>query len=202
MKYQKTYWQLALVLFGVSLDVWSQCDTSLSPKDNSSKFIEAIECLNGEINRLNNVIAGAPKATAPNISLSKERIFEAFPKGTILAWYSKSGVVPKGWAVCDGSNGTPDLRGRFLMGVSNFSDVGQKGGSNTASISIPSHKHDIAKGSKQDALRAENGGGVMSHTTVVDYLYNTYTVESGATSLNISALPPYETVLYIMKNDI
>jgi len=87
------------------------------------------------------------------------------------------------------------------MGVSNFSDVGQKGGSNTASISIPSHKHDI-KGSKQDALRAENGGGVMSHTTVVDYLYNTYTVESGATSLNISALPPYETVLYIMKNDI
>jgi len=93
MKYQKTYWQLALVLFGVSLDAWSQCDTSLSPKDNSSKFIEAIECLNGEINRLNNVIAGAPKATAPNISLSKERVFEAFPKGTILAWYSKSGDI-------------------------------------------------------------------------------------------------------------
>ena len=43
------------------------------------------------------------------------------PKGTIVAYYSTQ--VPQGWALCDGRtvNGlkTPDLRGRFIMGVTN-----------------------------------------------------------------------------------
>src|ERR1700681_1208817 len=48
-----------------------------------------------------------------------------FPQGAIIAWNAKAGTIPAGWAVCNGSNGTPDLRNRFLMGVGSFADVGK-----------------------------------------------------------------------------
>jgi|TARA_Y100000389_G_scaffold204635_1_gene258492 hypothetical protein len=35
-------------------------------------------------------------------------------KGTIAAYYGIK--PPKGWVLCDGKNGTPDLRGRFVYG--------------------------------------------------------------------------------------
>lgn len=51
------------------------------------------------------------------------------PKGTILSWYGSSDSVPKGYALCDGRNGTPDLRGRFLVGVDGSTyKLGSKGG--------------------------------------------------------------------------
>ena len=36
----------------------------------------------------------------------------SIPKGTIIAHYYSS--IPYGWVLCDGNNGTPDLRGRFV----------------------------------------------------------------------------------------
>lgn len=51
------------------------------------------------------------------------------PKGTILPWYGSSDSVPNGYALCDGQNGTPDLRGRFLVGVDGSTyKLGSKGG--------------------------------------------------------------------------
>jgi hypothetical protein len=44
------------------------------------------------------------------------------PIGSIIAWYNKDGDVtkiPKGWSLCNGENGTPDLRGRFIRMFSN-----------------------------------------------------------------------------------
>jgi len=37
--------------------------------------------------------------------------------GTVLAWNGAADSVPAGYALCDGSNGTPDLRDRFIMGA-------------------------------------------------------------------------------------
>ena len=39
------------------------------------------------------------------------------PVGTILAYVGDLNKVPTNWHLCDGTNGTPDLRGRFLEGV-------------------------------------------------------------------------------------
>lgn len=39
------------------------------------------------------------------------------PNGAILAWSGVVGNIPTGWLLCDGSNGTPDLRNRFLLGA-------------------------------------------------------------------------------------
>ncbi len=38
--------------------------------------------------------------------------FNLLPKGVILTWTGTT--PPDGWALCDGTNGTPDLRGRFI----------------------------------------------------------------------------------------
>src|SRR5690606_19276216 len=35
------------------------------------------------------------------------------PAGTIVMWHGNN--IPAGWAECNGTNGTPDLRGRFIV---------------------------------------------------------------------------------------
>ena len=39
------------------------------------------------------------------------------PVGGIIMWSGAATNVPTGWALCDGQNGTPDLRGRFVLGA-------------------------------------------------------------------------------------
>ena len=41
----------------------------------------------------------------------------AVPKGVIVMWSGEADEIPDGWALCDGSNGTPDLRSRFIVGA-------------------------------------------------------------------------------------
>ena len=42
------------------------------------------------------------------------------PIGTILAYTGRMDQIPRGWYLCDGSNGTPDLRDRFLEGAGSY----------------------------------------------------------------------------------
>ncbi len=39
------------------------------------------------------------------------------PPGGIIMWSGAINDIPVGWALCDGSNGTPDLRDRFIVGA-------------------------------------------------------------------------------------
>lgn len=39
------------------------------------------------------------------------------PIGTILPYVGSLSKIPAGWHLCDGTNGTPDMRDRFLMGA-------------------------------------------------------------------------------------
>ena len=43
------------------------------------------------------------------------------PVGTILPYTGSLSDIPKNWSLCDGTNGTPDLRNQFLMGWGNKS---------------------------------------------------------------------------------
>jgi microcystin-dependent protein len=45
-----------------------------------------------------------------------EFVHNILPKGTIIMWSGATKTsIPTGWAVCDGLNGTPDLRGKFIV---------------------------------------------------------------------------------------
>ena len=53
------------------------------------------------------------------------------PVGAITAWSGAIGAIPAGWALCDGGNGTPDLRGRFILAAGGVYPVGAQGGAET-----------------------------------------------------------------------
>lgn len=75
----------------------------------------------------------------------------AFVTGMILMWSGLDNNIPTGWALCNGNNGTPDLRGRFVLasgqgiGLTNRT-VNQKGGVERHQLSLnemPSHNHQL-----------------------------------------------------------
>ena len=66
------------------------------------------------------------------------------PTGVIVMWSGATNSIPAGWALCDGTNGTPDLRDRFVVGAGNSYGVWATGGEAAHAIQIyemPSHTH-------------------------------------------------------------
>lgn len=60
------------------------------------------------------------------------------PIGTIIFYYGlPSALNETGWAICDGTNGTVDLRDKFILGAGDTYDVGDEGGS------TGTHDHDM-----------------------------------------------------------
>lgn len=62
-------------------------------------------------------------------------------KGIIGLWLGSTSNIPKGWVLCDGNNGTLDLRNKFIKIANNSSEIGQTGGSNTHSHGAKPHSH-------------------------------------------------------------
>lgn len=50
------------------------------------------------------------------------------PNGAIIMWSGSVATIPDGFSLCDGTNGTPDLRNRFVIGAGNTYAVGATGG--------------------------------------------------------------------------
>ena len=70
----------------------------------------------------------------------------AFVSGMIMLWSGSEGNIPSGWVICNGSNSTPDLRDRFVVGAGNAYGVGDTGGADSVTLTesqMPSHRHSI-----------------------------------------------------------
>jgi microcystin-dependent protein len=88
---------------------------------------------------------------------SANKLLNIIPKGIIWPWHNPNNTskIPQGWALCDGTLGTPDLRGRFILGSGQGTNLtnrtmGQTGGAETHVITIdemPNHSHNITTGS-------------------------------------------------------
>lgn len=61
------------------------------------------------------------------------------PIGTIAIWSGALATIPDGWQLADGTNGTLDLRDRFVVGAGSLYNPGTTGGS--ADAALPSHTH-------------------------------------------------------------
>lgn len=87
------------------------------------------------------------------ISLVNQYLQQVFPPGIIMLWAGSVGSIPSGWALCNGSNGTPDLRNRFVVGAGQTYAVGATGGAaSVTSGAGGSHNH---------------GGATSSHVLTV-----------------------------------
>jgi microcystin-dependent protein len=144
------------------------------------------------------------------------------PPGGIIMWSGAEINIPTGWLLCNGSNGTPDLRNRFVVGAGTGSSyaVGATGGSADAvvishshGITDPGHTHDSPPGLTGPYLTNPfNGDGSLDssartgpterNTTTAATASRTtgITVNSEGVSGTNANLPPYYALCYIMKS--
>jgi hypothetical protein len=129
------------------------------------------------------------------------------PTGGIILWSGSVGAIPTGWVLCNGSNGTPDLRSRFVVGAGSTYNVAATGGSanavvvsHTHSITDPGHAHTYtSKGATNSGVDQWNGivgrlGSISTSTATTGIAVNS-TGQSGVDA----NLPPYYALAYIMK---
>ncbi len=87
------------------------------------------------------------------------------PRGTIVMWAGPVSSIPAGWALCDGANGTPDLRDRFILSIGAGENPGATGGSHTKTLDVsqlPPHTHSFTTsndGSHSHYTHFENEDG-------------------------------------------
>lgn len=109
------------------------------------------------------------------------------PTGIITLWYGSIASIPSGWTLCNGSNGTPDLRNKFIVGAGDTYDPADTGGAaqHTHNFTGDGHSHTLQSGALISA------GAARSNQST--------TVEATGTTNNGSSLPPYHSLAYIMK---
>lgn len=121
------------------------------------------------------------------------------PAGIIVDWYGAANAVPIGWALCDGQNGTPNLRDKFVVSAGGAYALGAQGGEAVHTLTVnemPRHNHTI-----NDIFR-KYGGSLYPLSTggtggVGSYGKETVALEGGGQSHN--NLPPYFALFKIMK---
>ena len=129
-----------------------------------------------------------------SIDTVNEMIPYLVPPGVIVAWWGALDAIPSGWAFCDGTNGTPDLRGRFIFGGVS---PGATGGS--ADAFLPRHSHSYwLKAPWPVAEFCEDGNKQIAIPGAVESFENGTTGAAGGDGSGKN-LPPYMVLGYIMK---
>ena len=133
-----------------------------------------------------------------------------FVSGMIMLWSGSSATIPSGWVLCDGTNSTPDLRNRFVVGATSTYAVGATGGSadaivvsHTHTITDPGHTHTDTINAQTNVNDSTSGGDLRPAAGT-----STITTNSSTTGITINTtgssgtnanLPPYYALCYIMK---
>ena len=120
---------------------------------------EAIQNIASVYNNSSNLIV-------TNLTVTGELKANNF-KGMIVAYSGDVSGIPVGWALCDGTNGTPDLRGRFILNYNPIAKtdssnniilskriIGTTGGSEIETLTrdnLPKHNHYIASDWKMES---------------------------------------------------
>lgn len=138
----------------------------------------------------------------------------SLPIGGIIMWTGTT--APNGWSLCDGTNGTPNLSGKFILGyesgTNNLNDVG---GSSSVTLSvdeIPAHSHNVTDPghNHQVELKTEsmqNVGG-EGESVLRDRKSSNKDTKTNLTGITLQEtggsgshenMPPYYVLAYIMK---
>lgn len=150
----------------------------------------------------------------------------ATPSGVIGIWSGSIASIPSGWVLCNGMNGTPDLRSYFLVGAGATGyDAGAHGGYDsvtpTGSVTIattalsaehiPAHTHGWVDTSNYNGGSGGGNSGPFYDTCdIAAVLHNAYTDyagsgtahgHSGSTAIlsPIDNRPVYYSKAYIMR---
>lgn len=111
-------------------------------------------------------------------------VHSVLPTGIIVMWNSTAASIPAGWQLCNGSNGTPDLRGQFVVGAGGSYTPGDTGGASSVTLSanaMPIHTHELT-----GSLTTGSAGG---HTHTVTDPGHAHTTTFNRTSKSNNATP-------------
>lgn len=108
--------------------------------------------------------------------------------GVIYGWSGSILQIPDGYVLCNGSNGTPDLRDKFIVGAGHDFAVNDSGGSTTHShtFTSDSHDHDILTGGTD----VSSGTGFEEDTT---------SEVAEGTALAATSMPAFYALAFLMK---
>lgn len=161
--------------------------------------------VNGSITS-NSVVTTNSLVVTNSISVNGFPNNSLVPAGLISMW--SGSVAPSGWALCDGTNGTPDLRGRFIVSygantapaagdLNPTYTIGQKGGENTHTLTVnemPSHNHtgttgDDAPDHSHNSWAAYNTGFIGQNGRSATHSDNTTITSGGASNRHQHPIP-------------
>jgi microcystin-dependent protein len=155
---------------------------------------------------------GSGESTSlPTAAAVKAYVDDAIPDGVILMW--NGSVPPKGWVLCDGANGTPNLKDRFILGQGETYKQGATGGSSTVPLEVkhlPKHTHDVTLTMKvrQGIVNNTTGQewaiqrGPVPNAPDADKEYNNgngITVSEVGSGVAHENMPPYYVLAFIMR---
>lgn len=188
-----------------------------------NEFNAIATAVNSKIEGYNALLTGVPTApTAANSVYTTQIATTAFvhdvlPKGIIMLWSGSSASIPAGWQICDGTNSTPNLRDRFVVGAGTTYAVAATGGSAnavvvshthtaTSTVTDPGHTHTLKVSGSTSAgtagtLRNNTTDGLSAGymgTSTTGITVGTSLTTSGVSATNAN-LPPYYALCYIMK---
>ena len=108
------------------------------------------------------------------------------PAGVIVGWSGAVGSIPAGWQLCDGTKGTPDLRGRFILGANTGVDAGEPGGQASYTTS---------QNQRHTMVITRRGGSAALEPASSSPALNSVSMHTHS----VSAMPPYYSLAFIMK---
>ncbi|MCE7991050.1 MAG: hypothetical protein HEP71_03685 [Roseivirga sp.] len=138
------------------------------------------------------------------------------PSGAIVMWSGSAAAIPAGWALCDGTNSTPDLRGRFIVGLDpsdpEYDTIGETGGQKEVTLTtseIPSHSHgnrvNTGYGGSQSAANTYPAGRTYAASAYrslrnpsTNYTNTNEIVATGGGQAHENR-PPYFALAFIIK---
>lgn len=110
--------------------------------------------------------------------------------GMIMLWHGTVDNIPSGWHLCDGTMGTPDLRGKLARGAGGAYTPGATGGSNTHTHEFrgDGHAHDL-----------KSGTNIANVSPAGNYSYSTQIIPATGITDEGASNPPFHQLCYIMK---
>jgi hypothetical protein len=211
------------------------------PTGNSGKIVKGTEidteltavasAISSKADLNSPALTGTPTAPTASAGTSTTQIAttafviaNAVPSGLISMWSGTIASIPSGWVLCNGSNSTPDLRNRFIIGAhsdtagvayttvtgSNTQTGGSKDAINvshthtaTSTVTDPGHNHTyfggVLEGAQNDAPtddRIGESSNTGTSTTGITVATSISTEGSSGTNANLA---PYYALAYIMK---
>ena len=113
--------------------------------------------------------------------------------GSVMIWSGATNAIPTGWQLCDGTNGSPDLRDKFVVGAGSTYAVDDTGGSKDAVV--VEHKHTTSV--DNHLLFDGSGSQNISYGGAGGYPAQTFTMNNEGVSGTDKNLPPYYSLCYI-----